>query len=429
MELKDKGRWAVATQKHLVGKRIDTIGLEHFDKTIIAGKCGRLLARIRQLGIVEVRKLYAIGRTIGIMPSELERIIIPTIEENTNSILVKRDADGQIIEVEEYIPSRTAVLELTGQIWGSTFPKPVEFVNFDSLDYSLGLPRTEVEQIDYLVSQGYPEEIVKLALELQISFGLLGRQEAEYGLREPILYNEYIWGEKAAQIYNAIRDLSRRQREQLIELLEKVANKQGYPVDSLDQSSEMFKLAKKTGILDITGIRTTTGAHKQFATTPQMWGTLSPDQLADQDIFDDVKLFLDSIRYGQLYTDPRTGRILSPIQLLRALLRNGAVGPCTAIGTDYPLVEEAGIVSIERDLSQPGEQYIMQMKKEDVVRTVLDVLEHQTVLPLDEPYQITPSGIEYPGSFISAEETRSREPEMPHPVREAYNALLTNLRS
>ena len=27
MELKDKGRWAVATQKHLVGKRIDAIGL------------------------------------------------------------------------------------------------------------------------------------------------------------------------------------------------------------------------------------------------------------------------------------------------------------------------------------------------------------------------------------------------------------------
>jgi hypothetical protein len=191
----------------------------------------------------------------------------------------------------------------------------------------------------------------------------------------------------------------------------------------------MFRLARKTGILDIIEIRTTRGFRKQFATTPLMWGTLGPDQLIDKDVFDDVKLFLDSIRYGQHYGTRGTGKIDSPIVLLRALLKYGTVGSCTAIGTDYPLVEQAGIVSIEQDTTQPGEQYIMKLRKEDVVQTVLDVLEHRTALPLDNAYRVTPSGLQYPGSFVTAEETRSREPEMPDPVKEAYNALLTNLRS
>ena len=41
------------------------------------------------------------------------------------------------------------------------------------------------------------------------------------------------------------------------------------------------------------------------------------------------------------------GRIFSPTVLVNALVRKGRVGPATNIGTDYYLLEMAGVVAVE----------------------------------------------------------------------------------
>ena len=423
------GKLIIATQKHLVSQRADAPGLEHLDTTILAGKCGRLLARIRQLSIIEKDKLVAISRGIGIMPSELDNLILPTIEKHAeNLIIVQRARDGSVLGVEEFISSKQTILESTEQIWDRSGPNEVEYANLDGLRFCEGLPRTQDEYYSHIAETGVSESDVRLVYDIQIGFRLLKKQDATYGLREPIVYNEYMWGERAAAIYNAIHDLALDLQAQLLELLNEIQVRQGIPVDELINRGigSVLQLAKKTGVIDVTAIKTREGVTKEFATTPRIWGTLGHDTLEDADIFDDVKLFLNSIRYGEVYGRRSTGRIMDPIRLLTVLLEKGEIGPATAIGKDYPLVEQAGIVSVETTASG---LYVMRPRKRDVIETVVDILEHGSALPLDERYDPSMNNLNYPGSFITGEEIRSREADPTPPMQEALSNLLTHLRT
>ncbi|HMN15235.1 MAG TPA: hypothetical protein PKD55_23190, partial [Bellilinea sp.] len=135
---------------------------------------------------------------------------------------------------------------------------------------------------------------------------------------------------------------------------------------------------------------------------------------------------LNSIRYGEVYGRRSTGRIMDPIRLLTVLLEKGEIGPATAIGKDYPLVEQAGIVSVETTASG---LYVMRPRKRDVIETVVDILEHGSALPLDERYDPSMNNLNYPGSFITGEEIRSREADPTPPMQEALSNLLTHLRT
>jgi hypothetical protein len=423
------GRLIIATQKHLVSQRVDAPGLEHLDTTILAGKCGRLLARIRQLSIIEKDKLVAIGRGIGIMPSELDTLILPAIEEHAeNLLIVQRARDGSLLGVEEFIPSKQTILESTEHIWEETGANEIEHANLAGLEFCEGLPRTQDEYLSHIADSCGSDSALKLTYDIQVGFRLLKKQEATYGLKEPIVYNEYMWGERAAAIYNAIHDLAPDLQEQLLELLNEIQIRQGIPIEELIKRGigPLLQLAKKTGVIDVTAIKTRDGVTKEFATTPRIWGTLGQDVLEDADIFDDVKLFLNSIRYGEVYGKRNTGKILDPIRLLTVLLEKGEIGPATAIGKDYPLVEQAGIVSIE---TSPGGLYIMHPRKRDVIETVVDILEYGSALPLDGRYDPSPNNLNYPGSFITGEEIRSREADPPPQMQEALNNLLTQLRT
>src|SRR5665811_1408261 len=60
------------------------------------------------------------------------------------------------------------------------------------------------------------------------------------------------------------------------------------------------------------------------------------------------------------------GRILDPRVLVRALLRNGSVGPASNIASDYHLLEANGIVAVRPSDETPGRAYLELVKQEIV---------------------------------------------------------------
>ena len=119
------------------------------------------------------------------------------------------------------------------------------------------------------------------------------------------------------------------------------------------------------GLLDKTQILGGDGTTRGFLTAPHIYGELAATH--GKDVCDRIRLFLDSIRHGEHYGRWYTGKITDPAKLLTKLVDPGEIGPCTAIGHDYQLVEKAGVVNVKP--SWKSGQFVMEVVQEDTVRS------------------------------------------------------------
>ena len=114
-------------------------------------------------------------------------------------------------------------------------------------------------------------------------------------------------------------------------------------------------------------------ANSPEYTSPHFYTDLANEH--GDDLCDRVKIFLDSIRNGQHFGQPETGKITNPIKLLDALLNKGWVGPATAIGTGYVLPEKAGIIRVNRE-SNTTWKYKLHLVQTDTVSIVRNLVTH-----------------------------------------------------
>jgi len=142
-------------------------------------------------------------------------------------------------------------------------------------------------------------------------------------------------------------------------------------------------------------------------------------------VCDRVWLFLDSIRHGEHYGDWITGKIRDPAVLLSRLLSNREIGPCTAIGTDYILVEKAGIVTVVPHATRRN-QFIMRLVQDDTVQVIRDMLTQPHGLgAFGIISQVGPAG-QY--QFVSSEQGRPLLGQLPPPMKRAEEQMLRKLR-
>ncbi len=122
------------------------------------------------------------------------------------------------------------------------------------------------------------------------------------------------------------------------------------------------------------------------------------------------------------------GRISDPIWIINCLLRGGEVGPCTAIGQDYTILEKEGVISLRRATHKVGDQYHMRLRKKEVGELAKQVLLFNRT--------ITDAGIQgVPGSsstddYINPQVMRAGILAAPTgPVAEVRTKLLATLRT
>ena len=95
----------------------------------------------------------------------------------------------------------------------------------------------------------------------------------------------------------------------------------------------------------------------------------------EEDALDMAKAFIASLIYGMQMSTSSRGRIQDYVMLgntVRKLLRGEKVGPCTAIGQDYQVLELNRVIQLEHS---HGTRYYMKLLKFDIGRLALDVLE------------------------------------------------------
>ena len=414
------GRWLVALYWHLEGFR-SSPEKAIFETSIRSAQAGILLERIRRLERVEWSKLVAIALGLGLGNRELKSIVLPILEA-TELIEAERVGD-EVKAVREYVFDPDRALAAVGDAWLKSSPSAVERAVLASLELCSRRPLSLSEYLHEMVRLGFTEDEVDLARDLQRSFRLLMEARFE-GVSEPYIYNEYIWGERAPKVVQYLDHLDPSMKELVAALLEKVRQAQGYPQEQLGREMDPSVVtdAEKIGLVDGAEIVTVDGRRERFVFTPHFYGVGVKSSIPDT--FDEVKLFVASIIYGNRFASG--ARIRDPIALVKALIRDGEVGPASPIGTDYPLLETAGIVSV-KESSRPG-RYYMKLVKPDVATHALDVLRTgylETVSGLT-PDQAT--GLWLPRGFKGPAQRRVELGQPAAPSRIAQERLIRAMR-
>jgi hypothetical protein len=398
------GKWLISVHKHLEDFS-SSPELTYFDSTVRAAQCGRFLALIRKKEFISSeRELIGMARGIQVAPLDLKRIILPELERR-GLIIVDRSQDDEVTQVREFAPSEQEILEETANIWESFGPQDEERITVHALELCSILPMGKGSLEARLEQMGFRHEQISTSLSLQRAFELV-KEERFPGDRESTFYNEYIFRENIERVVRYLRRLDVVGRQTLEQLIKQIRLKQGLPLDDLQGiPNPMLHAARTTGLLDVTRIRTTTGGEQLFAFTPHFYtfGARQDDLI--QDTWDEVKLFVANIVYGNRFAPVSTGRIQDPIVLVEALLRNKEIGPATAIGRDYPLLETHGIIQT-RPSRMHSSRYYMQLVKDDVVKRGLQVLKYGSEGAIASGFKQNPSGLYVPGRFFSPEQDR-----------------------
>lgn len=428
-----QGYWAIATQKHLKAYAIDSPNMDEVDSLSIAGKAGRFLGTIRgnkQLNNQE--KIKKMGNIVGIQPTELNSIILPHIvKASEGKIEAKFDAMGRIIGIEEYIFTNEEVMEIAGKIFEQQEPSNMQRISIDIMDETKKLPYYQHEIIQKMMEGGFREEDIRKSIMIQEYFKLITKVSKSKN-DNPIISNEYVWGRNHEKIAMAIADIDIVSKDNLKEIIEIVRNNQGYPLDKLKNIDiNILNLAKKVGMINATTIRTSRQVAKDFGFSPNMIEPLT----YNDDILDDVKLLLASIRFGENYTQYST--IEDSAKFLRSLIRYGDIGPHDANGTDYTLLEKKGIVRVVNKSKSVYSRYYqgyvnktgycLELVKKDVAEEALKIIESpQYNMQFDadiDNFEL----VNTKGDFLTPEENRIRLAEVPESMKEVeeyFNRVL-----
>lgn len=146
----------------------------------------------------------------------------------------------------------------------------------------------------------------------------------------------------------------------------------------------LLNKVKSIGMYDFNEVSNITHS-KTYLTKPSAFAKYGNP--FEDDVLDLAKAFIASLIYGMQVSSSTRGRIQDYSMLrntLRKLLRGERVGPCTAIGQDYQVLELNRVIKLEH--SDYG-RYYMRLLKFDVAEVALEVIEkgelaeHSTIEP------------------------------------------------
>ncbi len=423
----DEGLRIISVTKSLEGfQRGDRNISRYFGSTMLAGHAGLFLSSLRKHRKMKLRKFRALAASAHIDAPLLKSVVIPWLEDG-GFIEVRREETGGGVLCN--VVDHDAILGATSKLLRALEPTEEERVVLGIVELGIRMPQLKSDVLNHF-GLG-KDETVERALSLAEEYKIVRVGDGGGGKgrgSEPIVYSPLIWGDNIGKAGRALSHLSANKRAILLELIDRVRQYQGLPYEQAKEWAEgegepdIIEFAARIGLVDRTVITVAEGEQNSFITTPHLYGELAATQ--GKDVCDRIRLFLDSIRHGQHYGKWYTGRIVDPAALLGKLVDKGQIGPCTAIGQDYQLVERAGIVNVKPSTIRKG-QFVMKVVQEDTIELVRDIVSQTNWGGGSTSIRTHACG---QNNFISSEETRAKLGVPPRRVLEAEHEMLRNLR-
>ncbi|MGO7307005.1 hypothetical protein ACCS91_24265 [Rhizobium ruizarguesonis] len=184
----------------------------------------------------------------------------------------------------------------------------------------------------------------------------------------------------------------------------------------------LFDKLRAAAMYDVNHVMNSSGEYG-FVSRPAAFHKFN-DPMAD-DAFDLAKALVAALAYGMTLRSQGTGRIGDISALLRKLISGQEIGPATAIGEDYRVLELKGVIQ-----TRPGPRYgyIMKLKKKDIGQMALAVLttgEAASSNAIDRPFEGSMSGYAGPEQTRTEFRRKRQTPESKKLTRDVLAVLRT----
>ena len=364
MDKKIEGAWIIQHTDKLQNVKD---AANTYEALNLAGKCGLLLSSLAasEAQFIPKDKLEALAKVVGIN----RKTELPTIlSELEKQKLITRDKSG--FNILGLTTAKT--LEFTTTIFYESNPESHEIAAIGLSEKVSKLP------LDYQIAKEYIGDIYKLDrakveefLAASEQIGFVDTENVDPSRK--IIFNGNLFRRDEVRKINAIcSSLSDCEVRKIQDLDEVLINQGCVPIASAHQllGENLFKKLHSIGLYDVNSVNNETG-NFQFVTKPSAFARFGNS--AVEDAFDLAKIFVTSLTFGITQSEAKRGKIKMIEKLMQKLIDEEWIGPATAIGKDYNVLEMRGVVKVKQSPEYPN-RFFMKLLKTDVGELALKVI-------------------------------------------------------
>lgn len=320
--------------------------------------------RLRGSTTSPAERVRAIATDVGLSARPLQQVM-GTLEA-LGWVSVARDKDGLPVSISETMPPAAELVAASDRLFGVLSVGGLERAALALLRATTIQPLIADDALVAAASgSGATDEQCADALRHLTAVGLVRRVTTDDG-RE-VLYNPNVWtqGDDIAKI--ALRAADANATAEVQALLEELASNAALPeVHVTSTEPKWVKFAVSQGLVQRSVIQTSDGTEQGFLFSPHLGR--DPFGGTAGDASGHVRQLVGSMIYATTFA---RDRLYWPDVFIRALIRNGVAGNVPSIGTDYPMLEKAGIVRV---VPGTGSSYRMELLQSDVAEDALRLL-------------------------------------------------------
>ncbi len=329
-----------------------------------------LAFRLRGSTTSPAERVKAIGIDIGLSSRNLREVI--TLLESMGWLTVQRDEQGSAVFVNESLPAAADLVAAAPQLLNIANVGPLERAALALLRATTIQPMLREDALAAADSAAGGDAAASEAAVRHLSaVGLV--RVATVDMDRDVLYNPNVWTQGQSIAEAALKAADANATREVRALLEELAENPGLP-EAKVQSTEVrwVRFAVAQGLVQRSVIQTTEGGEQGFLFTPHL--ARDPFGGTAGDASGHVRQLVGSMIYATTFAKYR---LHSPDVFLGALLRNGVAGNTESIGTDYPMLEKAGIVRV---VPGTGSRFRLELLQADIAEDALRLLS-SSVMP------------------------------------------------
>ena len=364
MEKRTEGAWLINHTKKLLDVR-DT---QDFEDIELAGKCGIFLSNLAasdEQTDLNSEKVNAIVKV-----SDIKKTEIDTIKNKlADAHLIELGKNGSLSVLG--ITTATVLIH-TADIFLSSNPTNYQKAALELSDNISDLPKGDKILAEYIsdtysLSNNETSDLFSQCEEVGfVDYETLDDQSKFY-------FNGNLFRREALRKTNAVLSSLRPEETRKITELDEILTTNG--CTTIDKAKgvlgeQLLSKLQSIGMYDFNDV-SNSRETKTFVTKPSAFSKYGNP--FEEDALDLAKAFVSSLYYGMNFSAQGRGKITMLKALMRKLVDGYEVGPATAIGQDYQLLELKRVIQLRK--VENSSMYYMTLLKKDIGALAMQVLE------------------------------------------------------
>lgn len=364
MEKRSEGAWLI----NHTNKLLEVKNSYEFEDIELAGKCGLFLSNLAESenqSDLNADKVKAIAKVSNIKKTEIDTIKAKL--SDSKLIDIAKNGSISVLGV-----STASVLGHTSDIFNNDNPSSYQRAALDLSENISDLPKGEKTLSEY-ISDTYrlsTQETVDLLMQSE-DIGFIDYEELDD--KSKYYFNGNLFRRENLKKTNAVlSSLKADDQNKIIEIDQLLTNtgcityEKGIGILGPTLMSKLMSI----GMYDLNEV-SNVKESRSFITKPSAFAKFGNP--FEEDALDLAKSFVSALFYGMNYSSQGRGKITMLKALLNRLVNGYEVGPATAIGQDYKLLELRRVIQIRK--ASNSSRYYMKLLKKDVGILAMQVLE------------------------------------------------------